>query len=296
MKKRILVVLFFGTTAFLNAEQSAFDAGNINNNSAYGLTQNEQIIKKRLDDLQNNYMQNSSNLNNINERLEGLQSTLEGINSQYSKSNSRLNALEDREANLSKELSSLKAYVRESRKIQEENNKEIKKTLEELSKMLSADVNLDLNSTDTLKEDNKEDNNDTKIKQEEEKKEVDESWKKKDSDDILNLAMKEFKSKKTLEQAKAKFEYLLSKNYKPARANFYLGEIEYKQKRYANAINYYKKSTSLYSKADYMPTLLYHTAISLDKVGDTKSANGFYKALKATYPKSPEAKASPNRK
>lgn len=292
MKKTILVVLFFGTTAFLNAEQSVFDAGNINNNSAYGLTQNEQIIKKRLDDLQNHYMQNSSNLNNINERLEGLQSTLEGINSQYSKSNSRLNTLEDREANLSKELYNLRAYVRESRKIQEENNKEIKKTLEELSKILSANVNLDLNSTYSLKEDN----NDTGIKQEKEKEEIDESWKKKDSDDILNLAMKEFKSKKTLEQAKAKFEYLLGKNYKPARANFYLGEIEYKQKRYANAINYYKKSTSLYSKADYMPTLLYHTAISLDKVGDTKSANSFYKALKATYPKSPEAKASPNRK
>ncbi len=286
MRKILLVVSILGTTIFLSAEKSAFDAGNINNNSAYGLTQNEQILKNKLDNLQNNYMQNSSNLDIINQRLEGLQSTLEGINSQYSKSNSRLNSLEDKEQNLSKELSSLRAYVKESRKIQEENTKEIKKALEELSKILSAGSNLDSNSSLSLKEDKIVK---TDIKEEE-------SWKKKDNNDILDLALKEFKNKNTLEQAKVKFQHLLSQNYKPARSNFYLGEIEYKQKRYANAIDYYKKSTSLYSKADYMPTLLYHTAISLDKVGDTKSANAFYKALKTNYPKSKEAKAAPNRK
>lgn len=47
------------------------------------------------------------------------------------------------------------------------------------------------------------------------------------------------------------------------------------------------------TKGDYFPKLLYHTAISLDKIGDPKTANGFYKALKTNYPNSPEAKASP---
>ncbi|EAL3833094.1 hypothetical protein EJU97_07570, partial [Campylobacter upsaliensis] len=68
------------------------------------------------------------------------------------------------------------------------------------------------------------------------------------------------------------------------------------QQNYNNAIVYYKKSSSISTKGDYFPKLLYHTAISLDKVGDTKSANGFYKALKTNYPNTPEAKASPNRK
>jgi len=39
---------------------------------------------------------------------------------------------------------------------------------------------------------------------------------------------------------------------------------------------------------------LYHTAISFDKIGDTQSANRFYKALKVGYPDSKEAKAAPN--
>lgn len=60
-----------------------------------------------------------------------MQSTLEGINSQYAKSNSRLTQLETRfeamENNLSTELQNLKAYVEESRKIQDANNKQIKK-------------------------------------------------------------------------------------------------------------------------------------------------------------------------
>ena len=45
-----------------------------------------------------------------------------------------------------------------------------------------------------------------------------------------------------------------------------------------------------------MPRLLYHTAISLDKVGQPSEANKFYSALKKAYPDSPEAKAAPERK
>ncbi len=59
----------------------------------------------------------------------------------------------------------------------------------------------------------------------------------------------------------------------------------------------YQKSQAPNSKdTDYMAKLLYHTAISFDKVGDTARANGFYQALKAQYPQSAEAKAAPNRK
>ena len=72
-----------------------------------------------------------------------------------------------------------------------------------------------------------------------------------------------------------------------------IGEINYFQKLYANAIKSYQTSLKLHDKADYMPRLLYHSAISFDKLGDIKSANQFYNALMVTYPDSKEAQAVP---
>ena len=102
-------------------------------------------------------------------------------------------------------------------------------------------------------------------------------------------------AKKDYSGAKERYNYLVSKNYKPAKANYMLGEISYFSGSYAEAINYYKKSISHNESQDYTPKLLYHTAISFDKIGDKDSANKFYKALKASYPDSKEAKAAPAR-
>jgi TolA-binding protein len=66
--------------------------------------------------------------------------------------------------------------------------------------------------------------------------------------------------------------------------------MNYRRKNYANAISYYKKSSSLYSKASYMPTLMLHTAVSMSKTGDKQHANAFFKAVVAKYPNSVEAK------
>ena len=212
--------------------------------------------------------------------------------------NSRLTKIDDSvqilENNLSSELAKLKAYVEESRKIQETNNKQVKKILAELSSLVDS-INANYVSKDELQENSNKivpvvtkdlnttsENNITK-----EEKILDESWKSKKSNEILELAIKDLNNN-AFEETKVKLNYIISKQYKPARANFYLGEVEYKQQNYNNAIVYYKKSSSISTKGDYFPKLLYHTAISLDKVGDTKSANGFYKALKTNYPNSPE--------
>lgn len=310
MKKLLFRVALVATTS-LNAEVSAFSAGNMTGNS-YGLTANEQLLKDRLDELNNNYLQAVAKNDQLAERVEGLTQSIEGINSQYAKSNSRLFSLEDSEQNLSSELQALRTYVEESRAIQERNNKQIRQALSELSSLmqtyiaskennvslnLEESAPLDLNSSANL---NTNDNNstnldDNKTAAQSAPQKVDESWQKNDSKVILEAAIKEFNAN-TLEPARTKFEFLLGKNYRKARVNFYLGEIEYKQKNYAKAIAFYKESASIYSKGEHMPVLLYHTAISLDKVGDTKSANGFYKALKQQYPNTPQAKAAPNRK
>ena len=304
MKKIIIIALSWAI--FLYAEDSAFSAGDLASNSSYGLTSNEKFFKDKIDSLSNENATINARINETNERIEGLQSTLEGINSQYAKSNSRLTKIDDSvqilENNLSSELAKLKAYVEESRKIQETNNKQVKKILAELSSLVDS-INANYVSKDELQENSNKivpvvtkdlnttsENNITK-----EEKILDESWKSKKSNEILELAIKDLNNN-AFEETKVKLNYIISKQYKPARANFYLGEVEYKQQNYNNAIVYYKKSSSISTKGDYFPKLLYHTAISLDKVGDTKSANGFYKALKTNYPNSPEAKASPNRK
>ena len=307
--RKITLVALLGAT-FLYAETSAFGAGNLTSNSAYGLTSNEKLFKDKLDALSNEYSSLNAKINETNEKLEGLQSVLEGINSQYAKSNSRLSQLETNgeniENNLSLELKNLKAYVEESRKIQDANHKQVKKILTELSSLVdsinnnyvSKDDSSDVNNTKinlaTMANDNNATNKENVSVAPKEVK-VDDNWKKEKHNEILKLAIKDL-DENLFENSKAKLNYLIEKHYKPARANFWLGEIEYKQKSYNNAIVYYKKSSGISTKGDYFPKLLYHTAISLDKVGDTKSANGFYKALKTNYPNTPEAKASPNRK
>ncbi|EGK8165567.1 tetratricopeptide repeat protein [Campylobacter coli] len=315
--KKIFSVALIGAT-LLYAESSAFGAGDLTSDSPYGLTSGEKLLKEKLDTLSNNDAQVNSRISEIEQRVEGLQSTLEGINSQYAKSNSRLTQLETNfetmENNLSTELQNLKAYVEESRKIQDTNNKQIKKILAELSSLVDSinanyvskdDLNdFNLSAKNTLVIPTSDDKNATSLKEnnasvipvkEKEVKQIDDSWKKKKNNEILDLAIKDLNDN-SYENSKTKLNYLISKQYKPARANFWLGEIEYKQKKYNNAIAYYKTSSALSTKGDYFPKLLYHTAISLDKIGDPKTANGFYKALKTNYPNSPEAKASPNRK
>lgn len=248
--KKIFTVALLGAT-LLYAENSAFGAGDITSNSSYGLTSNEKLFKEKLDNLNNENIQTNTRINEINERIEGLQSTLEGINSQYAKSNSRLSQVEENnqniENNFTSEIQKLKAYVEESRKIQEANNKQVKKVLAELSSLVDAinanyvsknelnDANLSVKTitpsvvVSTTDSNSTIENNNTQNTQDDKAKQIDESWKKKKNNEILELAIKDV-DKNAFEDSKAKLNFLITKQYKPARANFWLGEIEYKQK------------------------------------------------------------------
>lgn len=286
MRQALLWVALLGATLSY-AEVSAFNAGNVVSSSAYGLTQNEKLLKEKLDTLNGNFLQVNSSLDSTNERVEGLQSTLEGINSQYSETNTRLNEFEQNLNTLNEEFKKINAQLRATRN----ENKQIKQALSELTQLISASIGKDIMEQNATAPSFKDSNTTAVAKKDEP------AWKRKESIEILNTALKEFEKKESLDSAKEKFEFLITRRYKPARANFYLGEIEYKQQNYSGAIVLYQKSVALYSKdTDYMAKLLYHTAISFDKVGDTARANGFYQVLKAQYPQSAEAKAAPNRK
>lgn len=329
--KILLVALTIGAT-FLYAEISAFDAGKVDAKTPYGLTQNEKLQyenQERLKALNEYYTNLTNKINTAVENIEGLQSVTEGLNAQYSKANTKLLALEDNyqnlDTNVTQEIQNLRSYVEENRKIQEKNYQEIQKVLGEITILLDK-INTDyiskedmnqsivffqseisrlekqqnipknnviINDNNTTKLDNQELNTTKENDEIVEKK--DDSWKKLQSNEILKKAIEET-NKNQFDDAKEKFEYLISIHYKPARSTFWLGEIRYKQQDYAGALGFYKKSSAISTKGDYVPKLLYHTAISLDKVGDPKSANKFYKALKTAYPDSPEAKVSPDRK
>ncbi|EID4796544.1 hypothetical protein LB248_000992 [Campylobacter lari] len=330
MKIKLLSVALLGAT-FLYAEISAFDAGKVDTKTPYGLTQNEKLQyenQERLKALNEYYTNLTSKINTAVENIEGLQSVTEGLNAQYSKANTKLLSLEENyqnfDANITKEIQNLRAYVEENRQIQEKNHQEIQKVLSEITTLINKinddyvskeDMNQTItffqseiarvqNQTNNIQvvpiasESNKTQEviKETNTTLEKEIVQVkDDSWKKLQSSEILKKAIDET-NKNQFDDAKEKFEHLISIHYKPARSTFWLGEIRYKQKDYAGALGFYKKSSAISTKGDYVPKLLYHTAISLDKVGDPKSANKFYKALKTAYPDSPEAKVSPDRK
>ncbi|AJD05751.1 Tol-Pal system protein YbgF [Campylobacter lari] len=329
MKLNLLSVALLGAT-FLHAEISAFDAGKVDTKTPYGLTQNEKLQyenQERLKALNEYYTNLTSKINTAVENIEGLQSVTEGLNAQYSKANTKLLSLEENyqnfDANITQEIQNLRAYIEENRQIQEKNHQEIQKVLGEITTLINK-INddyiskEDMNQTITffqseiarvqnqtkitpvvpvVSDDNKTQEiiQDTNKTQDEVIEVKDDSWKKLQSSEILKKAIDET-NKNQFEEAREKFEHLISIHYKPARSTFWLGEIRYKQQDYAGALGFYKKSSAISTKGDYVPKLLYHTAISLDKVGDPKSANKFYKALKTAYPDSPEAKVSPDRK
>ena len=96
--------------AFLNAEVSVFDAGNINSDSSYGLTENEQFLRdnrKKISDMQNS-------LNDTKENMEGLRTVVEGTSDKISNLESRVADLEIRttgRSNGSSELDQMKKDI-----------------------------------------------------------------------------------------------------------------------------------------------------------------------------------------
>ena len=277
---KTIVALFIGATLSYSAsnEISVFDAGNLDSSSPYGLTDNEKTFlknKQNLENLSRNVGDVESSLNSMQERLEGLQSVLDGLNSRISRIEKRLSDLEGNDGNFTakSDFDELKKYVEESRKIQEANNAKITKALKDMGALIDKSNAAPANTKKTDEDKSAVKTPDTQSQSSKT------DFTRRKNQDVASEAKKLFDAGK-LDDAKARYEYLLSKDHKPAMANFYLGEIAYEQKAYNNAIKHYQQSIQLYDKADYTPKLLYHTAISFDKIKDTESANKFYKALK----------------
>jgi len=290
--KKILSIWLIVTCSLLANEPSVYGAGNLDSTSPYGLTSSEKHILKNSDkvkDLAQGVGSVKMKLSRINEEYEGLRSVTEAFGSKIAKTDKKIFALQEKLGTdnekvvaLQNEVAELKVYVNETRSLQDANQEKIKLVLGELSSLIDS-----INSNYVSKESFKElEMQITKLKS---SKKVS-SMSGKSSATLLNEGVSLFK-KKSYDEAELRFTQLIKKNYKPARSNFYMAEIAYFQKSYTKAIKHYKKSISLYDKADYMPTLLYHTGIAFSKLKKSTQATQFFDALKDGYPDSKEAKS-----
>jgi len=278
-----------------SAEPSAFGAGNLNNPQPYGLTSNEKVIlqnKKNLRKVEVKSNNQANEVDSLRERLDGLQSIIESLSRKSHNNKINLQKLNDKNR---QELESSDEYEKRLSDVSQTNSENIVKintVITELSTLVDT-INTQYITKDEFNALVKDVN---KFKSLMAKELRGSSRKKSSGSKLENMSKgdiatqaKKFFNKKYYTDAIKYYNYLIEKNYKPAYAHYMIGEMNYRRKNYSNAISYFKKSVSLYAKAKYMPELMLHTAIAMDKTGDKKNAKAFYKGIISKYPNSKES-------
>ncbi len=293
---RIVFLLSCVLPVFLPAaEPSAFGAGDLTSSNPYGLTSNEKVIldtKKKLHTVSVKSNNQADKLDSLRERIDGLQSVIESLSRQAH--NNKIDLKNQTQAN---ELKSNNSSEYEKRLSELAQKNEISLTKQEL---LISEISLivdEINTKYVSKEEFnalvKDVNNFKTLVTKELKASARKTSKTKNNTRTsveIAKAAKAYFDKKYYTNAIQDYELLISKNYKPAYAYYMIAEMNYRRKNYSNAISYFKKSSSLYSKASYMPKLMLHTALSMLESGDNGNAKAFFGAIVSKYPDSAEAK------
>ncbi|MDH4943645.1 tetratricopeptide repeat protein [Sulfurimonas sp. C5] len=295
MKRSTIAVLLSAATSLslYSAEPSAFGAGDLSSDNPYGLTSDEKAIletKQKLRKVDLSTKTHASQLDSLRERIDGLQDIIEALSRKSHNNKIALKELQDKDqadSNSSNEyqkrLSELVQQNSQNIQTLQAQTLEISKLVDQInenyvSKKEFNDLVADINEFKSLVSKELKTGS-TKTK----------ASKKISSADIYNSAKKNF-DKKYYTKAIEEYSELIERNYKPAYGHYMIGEMYFKRNDYGKAISYFKKSSELYSKASYMPNLMLHTAISMDKTGDKAHAQSFYKAIMQKYPNSKEAK------
>lgn len=298
MKRSVLVVLL--TTAvpllLISAEPSAFGAGDLNDPNPYGLTSSEKIILQNKDKLHKVTVKSNNQGNEVDslrERIDGLQSIIESLNRKAHNNKINLNRLNEENSLKTQNSDEYEKRLSEVVQANSENIDNTKAAMTEVSQLVDkinkdyvtkAEFNTLVNDVNNFKALIAKELKSSSKKS----SSVTPKYSKKTSAQIATES-KAYYDKKYYTDAIKGYEYLIKQNYKPAYAHYMIGEMNYKRKNYSNAISYFKKSSSLYSKASYMPTLMLHTAISMNKSGDKANAQKFFQAVVVKYPNSSEA-------
>jgi len=320
MSKNILPLFLalFLPYSLYSAEPSAFGAGNLNNPSPYGLTSSEKVIlqnKKNLRKVVVNSNNQANEVDSIRERIDGLQTLIESLNISSRENKLKLKSLEQKNIDQLKGSTEYEKRLIELIQVNSDlaqensefiivNTKEINKLkllTAEISKLVDKiNISYVTKSEFNLLVDDVNRFKDLVTKEFKEKEKLQEKLKVKIEQNRSTLnnipnseiakKAKNYYNKKFYTKALKYYNHLIKKNYKPAQAHYMIGEIKYYRKSYSDAIAYFKKSASLYSKASYMPVLLLHTAISMEKTGDKINAETFYNAVITKYPQSNSAR------
>jgi len=267
--KKLVLTLFVTLSLMHAAEPSAFGAGALDSSNPYGLTESERsIVENRQVSLSNKKLlrQQALKIEQLQETVEGLRSVVESMSSKIGKTGQRLNEMSTESSKAgSEDINGLQSQIDALKKSSENNYLKIDTALKKLTKVMGS----------SQKKNSK--------KVEKPKKE-----KTKSNAELIKAAVNDYR-KERFTKSKKVFTTLADKNYKPAESNYYLGEIAYYRKNYEEAIYHYKKSVGYYDKANYMPTLLLHTALSFKKLGDEENAQRFFDTVLSTYPESSQA-------
>jgi len=287
---RLTLFLLFTPLLLSAAEPSVFGAGDLNSQNPYGLTETEKHIlsnKQVLNTIEKKTFNQNSRVESIQERVDGLQTIVEGLNQK-----SQSNKVELKQLQSTNEMSTLQALEREKLLFDKINANEasiiqLKEVLTEFSSMIDT-----INANYVSKEEFNaviKDINAFKVSVGKSLKSKSKSgsstYKGMSKAEVAKKAEKLYREK-FYTKAIAHYTYLIENNYKPARAHYMIGEMWYYRKDYKKAISYFKESARRYDKASYMPTLLMHSAVAMEKTGDIKNAKAFLNALISAYPDS----------
>jgi len=244
----------------------------------------------------------SRQIESLRSRIDGLQTILEGLTEKSQNNKIELSKMLSAQETLQMSEQERLKLMEESVRANEQNILKLKTLMDELSVMIDT-----LNSNYVTKDDYNRlvnDVNDFKVLVGKELKNIgrkatstagsSDPYANMNSRTLAKLAFENY-NKLYFSKAIPQYEELIRRKHKPAYAHYMIGEMWHYRKKYDKAISYYKASAALYDKASYMPTLLLHTAESMEKTGDYENAKAFYQAVVLKYPDSKEAKSAQQR-
>jgi TolA-binding protein len=277
--RSLIVFSLLSSTLLFASEPSVFGAGDLTNPNPYGLTHEEKLLlenKKEIQGIaQKNNMQ-SAKVESVSERLDGMQAIIEGLGQSVNDQGITIKKVEDSLSGSDQNLSEIVDSLRKQSDVNSDNILQLKTLVEELSKTVDG-----INASYVTKEEFTALINQLKISLPSSTSSVP-TTKKVDNATLEKEAKKLFDQKK-YNEAQSSYEMMVQKKYKVPEANFWIAETFFERKKYKDAIQYYKQSASGNDRATYLPTLLLHTGIAMEKNGDMASAKAFYGATVSKF-------------
>jgi TolA-binding protein len=319
MKKTIflLLSLIIGTLLFAE-EPSAFEAGNLDSPNPYGLTQSEKKIveqNKNIQSISRNLFDTNQTQSELRNELDGIKSLLGSINEKQLAFSDKLES--DKNGSLKDTISRVDTLTKrldENFKLQNDNYDKIMATLSEMAKMIDemsqnyvskeqlqlnlgkkykdfknksiAKPNVTAEKNKTAKEPTEAQMDAEADLSEKNDTQAHADIKKQPTDDELFKQGEALYAKNQMTEAENIFKKLVEKKYKkPATLHFRLGEISYKNGEYKEALGHFQDSINADEKSSFIPLMLFHSAASLEKIGNKNDAKKVLETLIKTYPK-----------